>query len=73
MWGPIVLVGQFVSFDGVRGPAIGGALAVDGSLEFDAMQLSGGELNIQAQGVAIEMPTGLRSELDALEVPAIDS
>ena len=30
------------------------------------MALSGGELNIQAQGVALELPKGLRSELDAL-------
>ena len=28
--------------------------------------LSGGTLNIQAQGVALELPDGLRSELDAL-------
>ena len=64
--GPIVLDGQLVVFDGVRGLANGGALAVDGSLAFDAMALSGGSVNIQAQGVAIEMPKGLRSELDAL-------
>jgi outer membrane protein insertion porin family len=64
--GPIVLDSQLVVFDGVRGLANGGALAVDGSLEFDAMALSGGTLNIQAQGVAIEIPKGLRSELDAL-------
>ena len=64
--GPIVLDGQLVVFDGVRGLANGGALAVDGSLAFDAMTLSGGTVNIQAQGVAIEMPKGLRSELDAL-------
>jgi len=64
--GPIVLDGQVAVFDGMRGLANGGALALDGSLEFDAMTLSGGMLNIQAQGVAIEMPKGLRSELDAL-------
>jgi outer membrane protein insertion porin family len=64
--GPIVLDGQLVVFDGVRGLANGGALALDGSLEFEAMALSGGTLNIQAQGVAIELPKGLRSELDAL-------
>jgi hypothetical protein len=53
-------------FDGVRGLANGGALALDGSLEFEGMALSGGTLNIQAQGVALELPKGLRSELDAL-------
>jgi outer membrane protein assembly factor BamA len=64
--GPIVLDGQLMVLDGVRGLANGGALALDGSLEFDATMLSGGSLNIQAQGVALEMPRGLRSELDAL-------
>ena len=64
--GPIVLDGQQAVFDGVRGLANGGALGLDGSLEFEGMALSGGTLNIQAQGVALELPKGLRSELDAL-------
>ena len=64
--GAIVLDGQLAVFDGVRGLANGGALALDGSLEFEALALSGGALDIQAQGVAIEVPKGLRSELDAL-------
>jgi outer membrane protein insertion porin family len=64
--GPIVLDGQLAVFDGVRGLANGGALALDGTIEFEGMTLSGGELNIQAQSVALEMPRGLRSELDAL-------
>ena len=34
--GPIVLDGQLAVFDGVRGLANGGALALDGSLEFEA-------------------------------------
>jgi outer membrane protein insertion porin family len=64
--GPIVLDGQLALFDGVRGLANGGALALDGTIEFEGMALSGGTLNIQAQGVALELPDGLRSELDAL-------
>ena len=64
--GPIVLDGQLAIFDGVRGLANGGALALDGSLEFEGLALSGGTLNIQAQSVALELPKGLRSELDAL-------
>ena len=64
--GPIVLDGQRAVFDGVRGLANGGALALDGTLEFEGLALSGGSLNIQAQGVALELPKGLRSELDAL-------
>jgi len=64
--GPIVLNGQRATLDGVRGLANGGSLALDGSLEFEGLALSGGSLNIQAQGVALEAPQGLRSELDAL-------
>ena len=45
-------------FDGVRGLANGGALALDGSLEFEGLALSGGALNIQAQGVALETAEG---------------
>jgi translocation and assembly module TamB len=64
--GPIVLNGQTVRLDSIRGLANGGALSVDGSLEFEGRALSGGSLDIQAQGVALELPKGLRSELDAL-------
>jgi outer membrane protein assembly factor BamA len=64
--GPIVLDGDTLVFDGVRGLANGGALGVDGTLAFSGTTLSGGALNIQAQGVALELPRGLRSELDAL-------
>jgi outer membrane protein assembly factor BamA/autotransporter translocation and assembly factor TamB len=64
--GPIVLDGNLAIFDGVRGLANGGALALDGRFEFEGLALSGGALNIQAQGVALELPRGMRSELDAL-------
>lgn len=64
--GPIILDGQLAVFDGVRGLANGGVLALDGTIEFEGMTLSGGALNIQAQQVALELPRGLRSELDAL-------
>lgn len=64
--GAIALDGQLATFDGVRGLANGGALALDGSLEFESLALTGGELNIQAQGVAVELIRGLRSEVDAL-------
>ncbi len=64
--GPILLDGQRVVLDGVRGLANGGALALDGSLEVAGMAVVGGAVNIQAQGVAIELIRGLRSELDAL-------
>ena len=64
--GPLVLDGERMVIDGVRGLANGGALTVDGTVQFSGMTLSGGAVNIQAQGVALELPRGLRSELDAL-------
>ncbi len=64
--GTIALRGQSAVFEGVRGLANGGSLILDGPVEFENMRLTGGELNIQAQGVAMEIPRGLRSELDAL-------
>jgi outer membrane protein insertion porin family len=64
--GPIVLDGQRVIFDGVRGLANGGAIAVDGFVQTTGTTVAGGTVNIQAQGVAVELIRGLRSELDAL-------
>jgi outer membrane protein assembly factor BamA len=64
--GAIVLDGKVAVFDEVRGLANGGALVVDGQVEVDGLTLTGGEISIQAQGVALELPEGLRSELDAL-------
>ena len=64
--GPIELQGNRAILSGIGGLANGGVLALDGSLEFDGTTLTGGALNIQAQGVALEVVRGLRSELDAL-------
>ncbi len=64
--GPILLDGDRVVLDGVRGLANGGALALDGTLRVADLTLVGGAVSIQAQGVAIEMIRGLRSEVDAL-------
>ena len=64
--GPIVLDGQRLVLDGIRGLANGGALALDGSLDVAGFEVVGGSVDIQAQGVAIELIRGLRSELDAL-------
>ncbi|MEO7158570.1 MAG: translocation/assembly module TamB domain-containing protein [Vicinamibacterales bacterium] len=64
--GPINLRGQVLTLDGIRGLANGGSLSLDGALEFEGQALSGGSVDIQAQGVALELPKGMRSELDAL-------
>ena len=57
--GPIVLDGQLAVFDGVRGLANGGALALDGSLAVrSAWRSAAARSNIQAQGVALETAEG---------------
>lgn len=64
--GLILLDGQRVVLDGIRGLANGGTLGLDGSLQVSGVDAIDGVVNIQAQGVAIELIDGLRSELDAL-------
>jgi len=64
--GPILLDGRRVVLDTLRGLANGGALALDGTLDIEGMAVVGGSLDIQAQGVPIELIRGLRSEVDAL-------
>ena len=56
--GPIMLDGQRVVFDGIRGLANGGALALDGHAPVRGSDAIGGIINIQAQGVAIEIAEG---------------
>jgi outer membrane protein assembly factor BamA/autotransporter translocation and assembly factor TamB len=68
MSGPIMLSGQRIIIDGVQGFANGGNLRLDGTIEVAGFTVSGGALNIQAQDVAIELPKGLRSEIDGLIV-----
>ncbi len=64
--GPILLDGQRLVLSGIRGLANGGALALDGSLTVEGLAIVGGAVDIQAQGVALELIRGLRSEVDAL-------
>lgn len=64
--GLILLDGQRVVLDGIRGLANGGTLSLDGSLQGSGVDALDGAVNIQAQGVPIELIAGLRSEVDAL-------
>ena len=66
--GPITMSGQTLLIENVRGSANGGSLALDGALQVEGLSITGGALNIQAQGVAIEILKGLRSEVDALVI-----
>jgi len=64
--GPIVLDGRQFVLNNIRGLANGGLLALDGNLTVEGFAIVGGAVDIQAQGVAVELIRGLRSELDAL-------
>ena len=64
--GPITLLGQTILIENVRGEANGGQIALDGAFRFEGLSILGGALNVQAKGVALELPKGLRSEVDAL-------
>lgn len=64
--GPITLGGNRVSFGGLTGSANGGALTIDGGLEIEGYAIVGGQVFAQAQGMAIEYPRNLRTEIDAL-------
>ena len=66
--GPITMSGQTLLIENVRGSANGGSIALDGALQVEGVAITGGALNIQAQGVAVEILKGLRSEVDALVI-----
>lgn len=66
--GPITMSGQTLLIENLRGSANGGNIALDGALQVEGLAITGGALNIQAQGVAIELLKGLRSEVDALVI-----
>ncbi len=64
--GPVALSGDTIVVENLSGTANGGTLLMDGRLQLSGLELSGGLLNVQAQGVAMEYPRGLRSEINAL-------
>ncbi len=64
--GPIRLDANRVELRGLTGSANGGALVIDGGLQLDGTAIGVGEIYVQAQGMAVEYPPGLRSEIDAL-------
>ena len=64
--GPIRLSGNRIELQGLTGVANGGQVAVDGGVVLEGTAISQGEFYVQASGVALEYPRGLRSEVDAL-------
>jgi len=64
--GPITLSENRIELRSLTGSANGGMLTIDGGFVLDGAQVVDGEVYVQAVGMAVEYPRGLRSEIDAL-------
>jgi outer membrane protein assembly complex protein YaeT len=64
--GTIALDGQRVLFDSIRGSINGGGLTLDGGLLLEGFAPGRGGLTVVIDGAALEYPTGLQSEADAI-------
>jgi outer membrane protein assembly factor BamA/autotransporter translocation and assembly factor TamB len=64
--GPIVLSANRIDLRGLNGSANGGTLTIDGGFLLRGTAIADGEVYVQAAGLAVEYPAGLRSEVDAL-------
>jgi outer membrane protein assembly factor BamA/autotransporter translocation and assembly factor TamB len=70
--GTVALSGNRIELRGLTGTANGGALVVDGGVLLTGTAVGTGEVSLQAQNVALEFPSGLRSEIDALVTLDLD-
>ncbi len=64
--GPIRLDHDRIELRGLTGTANGGLLVVDGGVVLSGVTIGEGKVYLQTQGLALEYPRGLRSEVDAL-------
>src|SRR4029079_5598787 len=64
--GTIALDGQRVVFDSLTGSANGGGLTLDGGFLMDGFAFKAGGLTAQIQRAALEYPSGLQSEANAI-------
>jgi len=64
--GPITLGANRIELRGLTGSANGGSLTIDGGFVLAGTDIADGEIHVQAVGMAVEYPRGLRSEVDAL-------
>jgi outer membrane protein insertion porin family len=64
--GPITFNGNRITLNGLSGSANGGLLTIDGGIILRGARIADGDIYVQAAGLAVEYPTGLRSEVDAL-------
>ena len=66
--GAILLEGDRVAIPGLTGFLNGGSLEASGEIGLRGLTVSGGEVTVQARGVAVEYPDDVDSEVDALLV-----
>lgn len=64
--GPIVFQGDRISIPDLRGFVNGGDLEVSGAVTVNGLTMTGGELTVQARGMAVEYPDDVDTEIDAL-------
>lgn len=64
--GPIVFTGDRVSVDGVKGFLNGGDFELSGGARVLGVDVAAGQFTVQTRGVALEYPTNVDSEIDAI-------
>src|SRR5687767_12907067 len=62
--GPLTLDADVLDTRGLRGQLNGGELTIEGAIPVRAGTVSPRPLNVEARGVFVEIPKGLRSQLD---------
>ena len=63
--GTIALARDRIEVGGIGGNANGGLIQIQGELEHDAFTLTGGTLSLVGRRIALDVPEGLRTEVDA--------
>lgn len=64
--GAILFEDNRISIPGLTGSLNGGSLEASGAVTMTGLAVTGGELTFQARGVAVEYPSNVDSEVDAL-------
>jgi outer membrane protein assembly factor BamA len=63
--GRVVLSRNRIEVTGVQGDVNGGSLSILGELEYQGLEVTGGTLSIESRGVALDVPEGMQTEIDA--------
>ncbi|MBI4486600.1 MAG: translocation/assembly module TamB domain-containing protein, partial [Acidobacteria bacterium] len=63
--GTIVLTASRLQFMDVRASINGGTLQMSGEVQYPGFRLARGSIDLSGRGLALEVPAGLRSEVDA--------